>query len=942
MFWTVLSSFTLLPSSAHSIQIQGAKVELPYNLPVAVYGVTQDQQDYLWLAAEFDGLLRFDGQQYLRFAPPGPKRNLSYSQVVTDQKNQLWVGTWGNGVWRLDELRKNWQHVSALPENARIQSLLLSASQVLWIGTTDGLYQLSPGSMQAELWQPLAGQRIWYLAEQDNGTIWVATSTGLYQLPSDTTAQSGWMPHKQFKNNEIRTVSVQGQQLLVGLQSHLYWLDLTQPEQVTQLTFGNPNTILAESPSSWLVGSIDGMFRVKLTQSGLQRELLLSAIDVRRLFRDRPGQIWLASRSNGLLSLPPSPLNAVEPDLSEFLSPSKPHRLGPHSVTTSRWQALDKTLLQLKDGRWRELTFQSKPSVAYVRDVVEFGSHTLAATDQGLFRLHNDSYFVPVALNIRLSRFNIERLAIAADGALWLGLWQEGVIRIAAEAATQDISSWQAIQMQSELAAQDGIIDIQTDQQQRLWLLSRQGKLYQGESDKITLVWQPDKALVSGYFQCMLPDTDALWLCSDRGLIRLSADMTETLVLEQAEGLPDQRVIGITRTEQLIWVLTRNGVLSFTPDGSQLHLLKPRPGLDLSGVQLRGISALMNDQIQLATSTGIWQLSQADMSAVPTAMQLHLTSMRLNQQLFSVGDSSRILLPKHLAELQLQFKLLTLQPHLRVQYFFRWQGQQEWTNLGPDAMLTLSQLSPGEHQLEVMARAGGQIVKRQPLSLLVPVPFWQQPIGMSLLILLGIIVLWVLYRLRIRHLEQRAQALDLIVAQRTAELELANRQLQIQSNTDSLTGLLNRRALYAAAAALQAQRSRTTMALTLVLIDIDHFKKINDVYGHDVGDTVLKTFATYLKQRLRRQDLLARWGGEEFLLLMPQTDVQPASKLMAELRLGIKQLQIAELDMPLTATFGISAVSLHHDALDMAVKAADLALYQGKAQGRDQIVLAAD
>lgn len=942
MFWALLCGLIFHPLAVYAIQTQGAKVELPDNLPVAVYAITQDQQDYLWLAAEFDGLLRFDGQQYLRFVPPNSQQTVSYSQVVTDQKNQLWIGTWGKGVWRLDTLRKNWQQVTALPESARVQSLLLSASQTLWIGTTEGLYQLPSGRMQAELWQPLAGQRIWYLAEQDNGTIWVATSNGLYQLVPDTTSKSGWMPHQPFKNNEIRTLAVQGQQLLIGLQSQLYGLDLTQPEQLMTLSIGNANTILAESPGSWLVGSIDGLFRVTLENSKLHSELLRSAIDIRRLFRDRLGQIWLASRSNGLLPLSPSSLNALEPDISEFLSPSKPHRLGPYSVTASSWQALDKTLLQLKDGKWRELSFQAQPAVAYVRDVVEFGPYTLAATDQGLFQLHNDRYFVPVQLNIKLNRFNIERLAIAADGALWLGLWQEGVIRIAAEAATQEISSWQAIQLQTDLTTQDGIIDIQLDAQQNLWLLSRQGKLYQAEADKVTLRWQPADMLLSGHFQCMLPVDDSLWLCSDRGLIHLSKDLAAATLWGQTEGLPDQRVIGITRTKKHIWVLTRNGVLSFQPDGTQLHLLQPRPGLDLSGVQLKGISAVSDELIQLATSSGIWLLSQADMSAVPESMQLHVTSMRLNQQLFSIGDSSRILLPKQLTELQLQFKLLTLQAHLRVQYFFRWQDQQEWTSLGPDAILTLSQLSPGEHKFKIMARAGGQTVISKPLSLLVPVPFWQQPIGMTLLIILGILVLWVVYRLRVRHLEQRAQALDLVVAQRTAELELANKQLQIQSNTDSLTGLLNRRALYAAAAALQAQRSRTKMALTLVLMDIDHFKKINDLYGHDVGDQVLKTFASYLKQRLRKQDLLARWGGEEFLLLMPQTEVQPASKLMAELRLGLKHLHIAELDMPITATFGVSAVTMEEDALDKAVKAADLALYQGKAQGRDQIVLVQD
>jgi diguanylate cyclase (GGDEF)-like protein len=277
-----------------------------------------------------------------------------------------------------------------------------------------------------------------------------------------------------------------------------------------------------------------------------------------------------------------------------------------------------------------------------------------------------------------------------------------------------------------------------------------------------------------------------------------------------------------------------------------------------------------------------------------------------------------------------------------VQYFFRWHGQSEWSTLGQDAILTLSQLNPGTHQLQVMARAGGQDVNIQPLVLQVPIPLWQRPIGIALLSLFSIMLLWGLYRLQTRRLELKAAALDVIVAQRTAELELANQQLKLQSNTDSLTGLLNRRALYAAAEVLQAQRSRTASALTLVLMDIDHFKKINDLHGHVTGDTVLKVFADYLKQRLRAQDLIARWGGEEFLLLMPQTNPMQARHLIEELRLGIKQLPLPELKVPLSATFGISAVKKQTDGIEQAVKAADLALYQGKASGRDQSVLAAD
>lgn len=931
---------------ASAVKMHATKAEPLDVMPVVVYGVTQDQQDFFWLAGEYDGLLRFDGQHYLRFDTATLPRHVSYSQVVVDQQNQLWVATWGHGLWRLDQQRKDWQPVSALPANARIQTLLLARDQTLWIGTTSGLYFLPAGQLQAQAWQPLHQQRIWQLAEQDKNNLWVATSNGLYQLTPDSPAESRWVEQTQLHQQEIRALAVHGQQLLIGLRAQLHLLNLTNMQVTHSVALGNPNTILPQSQNSWLVGSIDGMFSVRQDAGELQLDLLQPAVDVRKIYRDRRGKIWLASRNYGFTALTPAPLRAVTQGLEQFVAADRPHRLGPASLTNYRWQALENSLLQLKDGQWREIKFQSDTPVAYVRDVVQFGAHTLAATDQGLFYQQGESVFSKVPLQSTHTRLNIERMAIAPDGALWLGLWEQGVLRLPAGMAEMPLREWNPVQMQTDLQPQEGIIDIQTDAQQRLWLLSRQGRLYLGNSDSLTLQWQADPALTSGYFQCMLPVQDSIWLCSDRGLIRLRQNVPGGKLLtgelfNRTSGLPDQRVIGIARTEHYLWVLTRNGLAQMTVDGKQIHLLEPRTGLELSQAQLHGLTALPNDQVQLATSSGLWLISPKDMTAVPADMQLHLSTIRLNQQLLTLADDHDVLvLPEQINELQLKFKLLSYQPHLEVRYFFRWQHQSGWTALGQDGTLNLTQLSPGQHQLDVMARAGGQQIYASPLRLQVPVPFWLQPVGISLLSLTTALLLWLLYHYRTKQLAQRAARLDMLVAQRTAELEHANQQLLLQSNTDSLTGLLNRRALYAASELLQAQRHRKPAELTLVLMDIDHFKRINDQHGHDIGDAVLCQVAAYLKQRLRRQDLIARWGGEEFLLLMPDTAVAPASQLIEELRQGICRLQVPGLQQTLTATFGISAVTLQQNALDQAVKAADQALYQGKAQGRDQVVTA--
>jgi diguanylate cyclase len=169
----------------------------------------------------------------------------------------------------------------------------------------------------------------------------------------------------------------------------------------------------------------------------------------------------------------------------------------------------------------------------------------------------------------------------------------------------------------------------------------------------------------------------------------------------------------------------------------------------------------------------------------------------------------------------------------------------------------------------------------------------------------------------------------------------AEKQLTHLATTDPLTGLHNRRSMADLAAYEIVQRRRHGEPLSVVLADIDHFKQINDRHGHEVGDAVLAAISLALREAVREQDSIGRWGGEEFLILMPQASMAQASKVAERLREQVQQMVLTPGGEPLriTLTMGVSEHQ-KDEPLDQLIRRADEALYRGKAQGRDQVVLA--
>lgn len=172
-------------------------------------------------------------------------------------------------------------------------------------------------------------------------------------------------------------------------------------------------------------------------------------------------------------------------------------------------------------------------------------------------------------------------------------------------------------------------------------------------------------------------------------------------------------------------------------------------------------------------------------------------------------------------------------------------------------------------------------------------------------------------------------------------LRRVNRRVAHAAAHDGLTGLPNRRALLERTATLVDSRRRRERPIALVLVDVDHFKRVNDTHGHAVGDEVLREVATRLRQGLRDADLIARWGGEEFLLVLPATTLAQAEAIAERQRRAVAGrpvvLPTSAEPLVVTVSLGVSAIADGETTLDAALERADHALYRAKREGRDRV-----
>jgi diguanylate cyclase (GGDEF)-like protein len=915
------------------------RVAMPDQVPAHLSTVmAQDAQGLLWIGTQ-DGLVRYDGYGYKVFRPqPGAPSALGGSYIRAlhpAHDGRLWVGTISGGLsvfdprterftqYRHDPLRKN------SLANDRVESIAEMAGGLLWLATDNGLSLFDPATnhfthyrhvdgdstslandqlravlldREGRLWVASdAGVQRWLgggrfsapvgpanatrLFQDSRGRIWIGSSrqgAAVYDPASGTVRALAGLSHYWIYSiaeplqGEI-WLGTFGQGIDVVDAASLAVVDRLQYDSTSAASIGNDRIgalLVDRSGLAWAgtwgggIAHHDPTSRafLKLRHSP-SNPLGPSHPAIVRALEAADGRLWLGTNGNGVdvLDAGGRLVAAFRPDArrSDALADGAITCLaqGPDG---SMWVAtLDGTLHRQRPGQQGFQRYGSAQGLpgGPIRTMV-FGADGALWTgaQQGLARIGQDdsvrAWRHQPGETDSLSGREVEALAFTPDGTLWIGT-NDGLNAF-------DTRTGKARRIVRDPAREDSlpdnwVPDLMVDKDGQLWLATQSGaailRSFDGTTARFDLLSTRLK-LPPHPPESLLQDAQGqVWLGSR---VRIDPLTWRWRSFDRADGNEFRTLYYASRARM------RNGDLLF---GSPEGLLRVRPHM------LRR-----------------WEYK-------PAVTATALTIDGIEQPGAGILDE-RTLSPSQ-RDLRLEFAAPDFSAPEQQQYRYRLDGYDAgWVNVDArQRVAAYSHLPPGEYQLRVQAsnRAGQWSPQEWALKLHVQPAFYQTWWFRCAMWVLGALGVAFLFRLRLHALRRRGERLERLVAERTAELEAASRRLEQASLTDPLTGLHNRRYLEQTIQAdfdLAARRHRSMPPephsdLVLFMLDLDHFKRVNDQHGHAAGDAVLQQTANLLRDCMRSSDHIVRWGGEEFLLVARFIDRNDAPALAEKIRLAI-------------------------------------------------------
>ena len=406
-----------------------------------------------------------------------------------------------------------------------------------------------------------------------------------------------------------------------------------------------------------------------------------------------------------------------------------------------------------------------------------------------------------------------------------------------------------------------------------------------------------------------------------------------------------------------LWLTTQQGVLSIPLD--DLRHADSSPTSRIRYRRFDESDGMLSSECYGATQPAGWKTADGRLFVPtyrglamidPTAMQPDLPTPTAVIDRFVVDgedtDTPPYLLRPGANQIELHFTAPSFVSSRKTRFRYWLDGYQEsWVDSGERRLAHFAGLGPGRYTFRVIASTDdGQWSDREAsLSFEIQPQFWQTKWFLTLVALALVVLGPAVHRYRTVQLARRQRELEETVAQRTAELADANEKLEKLATVDGLTELANHRHFRTILRSEWNRHDRSHKPLSLLLIDVDHFKLFNDHFGHLEGDRALRLVARLLDASASRPgDLAARYGGEEFAVILSETDSEGARQVAEKLRREVHEARIPHETSPiadyLTISIGVAtAYPREATSPDRLIGAADTALYQAKNGGRNTV-----
>lgn len=922
----------------------------------------------LWVGLDGEGLARLDTERqvWTRHVPnpkaAGALTNGTVRALALDQEGALWVGTTGGGLLRLapgsSTFENHTRASGALPDD-RVQALLVDRRGDLWVGTWNGLIRLRRGGQHFEpVWSDpsrsgsLAGRIVAMLGEAPDGRIWAGTRQGELVLIDPASGegvraeQAADSPGARLPGatrsitamalagpDEIWVSGANGVELRDSRDGHIVMRLVRDARKPWGLAANNVVALLRERSGGLWLGSYGGGLQRHIPSSGLwvrhaevEEDSILSNGDVRSLHQLRNGEIWVGMSERGIAVLDPQ-LRQIGQILTTANGPRRP------PGTASFKGGIVGAMTQSADGSvW-------------------------VGADGGVFQFSPQRQLLR---NYSVGQGRARRMLATSDGSVWVGT-QDGVYRRAAGGERFD-----RLNLQDGGVLNGNINALAEAADGSVWVGGNNGlyRVRPGGRGLEQVTSPPDQGLDQKVVLGLLVDgQQSLWVDTNAGLYQMvrqeGGQSGFKLVAESGGGSVGANLLDDAQGR--IW--THQNVID-PRDGSRYEL-SPADGADIGTGWFRSYTRLADGRMLFGGSTGMLVVQPERFTPWAYTPALVVSELRLADERVPPGTPLR-LTPKQ-RNFSVEFSALDYSSPERLRYRYRLHGfDAGWIDTRDDfRVASYGNLPPGDYLLEV--QGSNRIGQWSPKILSLPVhvePAWWQTWWARVLgVLGGLLVLLGVVQIRTAALRRRQGELEAKVQERTAELETLSRELQIKSAAleassliDPLTGLHNRRFLsqYLDAEIAQTLRSHEEHRLqgtpqpegadiVFFVLDIDHFKQVNDQYGHAAGDAVLVQMRQRLQQAFRQADYLVRWGGEEFLIVARATSRLQAPELAERARAAVANTPFELGDGTLlhrTCSVGFAAFPLAPawpTALEWPtlVDLADQALYAVKNNGRN-------